>query len=75
MFITVKYSCKECGIVNRDVIMPARKDESEPIEQYMKQVVEDCLCEDHARKSPRCKTQNLSDIMIPLSEGKAIGCV
>jgi hypothetical protein len=70
MFITIKYSCRECGIVDRDVIVPART--TEDLGVWMG-TLGDCISTDHRLKSPRCRAQSMQNLKIPITENKPIG--
>lgn len=72
MFITVKYSCKQCGLVGRDVIVPERKIEDDVV-KYLELTVMDCVGADHRRVSPYCRATEIQDLMIPIKEDTPIG--
>lgn len=65
--ITCKYSCKVCGIVNREVQVPART--TEDVVVWMQKVVALAIFIDHRQKSPKCNSETISDLMIPMPPG------
>lgn len=65
MLITVLYTCAECGLTDRPVIVPER-DPAEDVVAYVKEKVAACVTEDHRRVSPRCRAQSLTNLKIPV---------
>ena len=63
--ITVKYSCKRCGLSDRECIVPARESPHDDVKEYVETVVAVCVGEDHARTSPACASTLMSKLMIP----------
>ena len=70
MKITVLYSCHACGLKRIEVDVLAR--ENEDVVAWM-DAVGHKLSEDHARKSPHCRPQTLSDVMIPIAGAEKVG--
>lgn len=71
MLLTVKYSCKKCGIVKREVIV-AERGTKEDVKEFVTYVAQ-CCGEDHGRVSRHCEITSLTDLMIPIHETKGIG--
>jgi hypothetical protein len=67
MLINVKYSCKLCGIIKRNVIIPERL-ENQDIKDYLENVVMISLAEDHQHVSPNCRPTHFQDLMIPYTD-------
>jgi hypothetical protein len=70
--ITCMYSCNLCGLTKVKVEVPARGSD-EDIKHYLEQVAATCLSEDHARRSPHCRPETLSEVYIPTTGAKYIG--
>lgn len=68
--ITVRYSCHECGIKDAAVEVPAR--ELEDVLVWM-DATGRLLGADHARRSPRCRPDHLSDLKIPIEGADRVG--
>lgn len=71
--ITVLYSCKQCGLKDRAVQVPAREHQDVDVVRWMREVVGSVLSDDHRRASPHCRPDSLSDIKIPLADAEFIG--
>jgi hypothetical protein len=70
--IELKYSCALCGITRVPCVVEERA-AGEDIAVWMATVGE-ALSRDHDRRSPGCRPEKLSEVMIPLpDEGSAIG--
>lgn len=63
--ITVKYSCAQCGLVDRDVIVPERGEED--VVTYVRDIIGACVGDDHQRISPHCQARKLTHVKIPLN--------
>lgn len=61
--ITCKYSCPECGLVDREVQVPART--TEDVVVWVQQKVGRAILIDHCKVSPRCRAQVIKNLMIP----------
>jgi len=70
MTITVKYSCKLCGLDKVDVVVPARG--TEDVLTWM-DTMGRFLGEDHHRRSPYCTPTKLQDVMIPMTGTDRVG--
>lgn len=70
--IDVMYSCPVCGLVQVTAKVPVRR-EGEDVVRWLEATVVPALSSDHDRRSPDCRTQTLSDLMIPLSGCDYIG--
>lgn len=70
MSVTVKYSCPECGIDDREVRVTSRTDEE--VVEWLQQVCMVELTRDHVSVSPECVATSLTDLKIPLN-GDVIG--
>ena len=65
--LTILYSCKSCGIVDRPVQVPAR--ETEDVKLWVELVVTFAIWNDHNAASPGCDMHTMSDVKIPIPEG------
>lgn len=63
--IIVKYSCEQCGLKHRDVIVPER-DPADDALKYVRDIVGDCVAADHAMVSPHCRATHIQELMIPI---------
>lgn len=68
--ITCKYSCHLCGLKAIEVAVPARGDED--VISWMKALGK-YLSEDHHAKSPHCRPDTLSNVMIPITGANKVG--
>lgn len=68
--ITVFYSCHKCGLENVSLDVKAR--EQEDVIKWMEHLGRE-LSQDHAHRSPRCITKELSDVKIPIEGVDRIG--
>lgn len=62
--ITLFYSCKHCGLVERPVQVPAR--EAEDVAVWVKQVVAKVIGDDHVTVSPGCNANSITHLKIPM---------
>jgi hypothetical protein len=69
--LQVLYSCKGCSLTDVPVTVAHRK-QGEDVVKWMRQV-QIRLYDDHASRSPRCKS--LVDAKIPIQADKGIGMV
>lgn len=70
MKVTVLYSCHCCGIRRQEVDVPARGEEDVLV--WMKTMGEH-LSRDHHMRSPHCRPETLSDVMIPIAGTSKVG--
>lgn len=71
--VGVRYSCDLCGIKDREVQVQARGGEN--VVEWMENTCIIALANDHARLSPNCRPQTLTNLMIPVSGADKIGGV
>lgn len=71
--ITVLYSCKKCGIVDRPVQVPAREHQDIDVVHWMQNIVARSVSIDHQQVSPSCIPDTLSDIKVPIADSEFIG--
>ena len=72
--ITVKYSCAECGLNDREVQVPARATEATDVCHWVGVTVAQCVSDDHSRISPSCRSDKASMLKIPMpKEAEFIG--
>lgn len=71
--LVVKYSCKDCGI-DRQPVLTTPRAEGQDIISFVGSVAASCR-NDHEKRSPGCKPQTFSEIMIPAPDGAPIGSV
>lgn len=69
--ITIRYSCHLCRLEKVHCDVPERQ-EGADISDWMK-IVGAHLSDDHARRSPNCHPDSLSDVLIPVSGAQYIG--
>lgn len=69
--ITIRYSCHLCGLEKIHCDVPQREPGSNVID-WMK-LVGVKLSDDHARRSPQCHPEKLSDVLIPITGADYIG--
>lgn len=70
--IQCRYSCKQCGIFRRTVTVPARGDEN--VVDWLNKVACVALAADHARQSPSCRIESLSEVLVPMyADNEKIG--
>ncbi len=70
VFITVFYSCLDCGLIKRPVKVEARGEEDVRI--WM-QKMGAALARDHMNRSPGCCPKTLADVTIPTTGTDRIG--
>lgn len=71
MTIECMYSCTLCGIIKAHVEVACRTDD-EDISDWVKNVCVPTLCDDHAKRSPSCHPEKLSEVYIPITGSKFI---
>lgn len=71
MSVTVKYSCPECGLVDREVRVTSRTDED--VVAWLEDVCMVEVTKDHVSVSPDCVATSLKDLKIPLAGVDKIG--
>lgn len=69
--IQCKYSCDQCGIHRAIITVTAREDEN--VVEWMNTKAAPAASADHDRRSPDCKITSLSELLIPIFEGKLVG--
>lgn len=70
--ITVKYSCKGCGLHRVEVEAPCRPDPMDVV-IWVQNVVGAYVQTDHKQRSPHCQSQEMSDLMIPIENRDYVG--
>jgi len=65
------YSCDNCKIVKREVMVPERLIDQDILE-WMK-ILQMALEIDHGIHSPNCNVRSLTNVMIPIRKTKNIG--
>lgn len=69
--ITVRYTCRMCGIVDAHVPVKVRGEED--VVQWVGVVVK-ALTSDHFRRHPWCRATKLDEVKIPVPDGaKRVG--
>lgn len=66
----VKYSCKPCGL--HRVVLPVEARQDEPIVEWMNALTV-AVYEDHHRRSPDCKAETISEVLIPMTGRAKLG--
>lgn len=67
------YTCKSCGVLDRPVQMTARGDETAA--QWIRDVCAPAISRDHDNYSPHCTQRTMTNLKIPVTEGRRIGDV
>jgi len=70
--VTLRYSCRLCGLNDVSAEVPAREREAEPVEAWLNAAML-FLASDHRKRSPGCKPASLQDIKIPMTGVEWIG--
>jgi len=70
MTIQVYYSCPQCGLVQVTCEVTAREDED--LETWMNQTMI-TISNDHTRRSPRCQSNGVTNLIIPVVQNKVGG--
>lgn len=60
--ITIRYSCKACGIKDRKIQVPNRTTES--LKEWEANVLTKGVVEDHSSVSPHCKTKAITEVVV-----------
>jgi len=68
--IGIVYSCQRCGLELVTCDVPAREDED--VRLWMDRTVR-LVWDDHARRSPHCHPDTLSEMRIPMTGADRIG--
>lgn len=63
--IPIRYSCQWCGLANVEIDVPSRNLDEDVI-QWMNRSVTPGLMKDHEERSPKCRPQKFSNVMIPM---------
>jgi hypothetical protein len=66
--ITVMFSCKGCGLDKRKVEVTARESAEVDVVNWLEEVVQPRVAEEHKRLSPHCPNPNC-DLLLPTPEG------
>lgn len=69
--ITVLYSCRACGLVDRPVRVKAR--ETEDVVVWFEKVMGPALANDHRERSPGCSSMTASDVKVPIGGADRVG--
>jgi hypothetical protein len=64
--IVVKYSCNACGLHRVSLEVPARQ--LEDVLVWTMQIMALAISKDHSKRSPRCISRTMSEVMIPCSK-------
>ena len=68
--IGVRYSCRGCDLVGREVRVPARTVEG--VLAWMRQT-QRLVSDDHGKTSPHCTATRLEELKIPMSQVDRVG--
>lgn len=68
MTITVLYTCAGCGLHDRPVEVPARR-EDEDVVHWTKETLGWAIKRDHELVSPRCSSTVLETVKVPVGDG------
>jgi hypothetical protein len=71
-YITCKYSCDECGLHRVEVTVPARP-KSMDIARWVQNVAAYMVYADHSCRSPKCRSNTMSEMMIPITGAEILG--
>ncbi len=72
--ITIKFSCKGCGLKNHALQIPARTDTSiTGLEKWMLKMGH-WIYDEHKRRSPACRADAMQDLMIPMKHADGTEC-
>lgn len=63
--ITAKYTCKQCGLTEVEIQVPARQSPNSDVKDWVEGVVGQSVRRDHHRRSPDC-TCGKVDLWIPI---------
>jgi hypothetical protein len=63
--ITVRFTCKKCGLKKREVQVPAR--DTQTLNEWM-EIVKHCVADDHRTAEPKCHNLKV-DLWIDEPEG------
>jgi hypothetical protein len=69
--ITVTYSCNGCGANDRKLDVPARPEDMD-LMVWMNQLAQ-LISNDHAKRSPGCRTRKMRDLKIPIDGADWVG--
>lgn len=72
--ITVRFSCKECGLVDVPCQVRARESE-ENVVSYVRDVVGRAIMEQHGRLSLLCEATSCQDVKIPVDAADPDGWI
>ena len=65
--LTVKFTCYGCGLVDVDCPVRVSRKPGEDLDYWMKKVLQPCLGNKHADRSPTCK-HGVCGIKIPIGK-------
>lgn len=71
MEIIILYTCDLCGLEKQKLSIPQRR-ENEDIREWMRKSSIH-IQSDHLKRSPDCKAEALSQLMIPITGAEMIG--
>lgn len=63
--IKVKYSCQGCGLQRTECAVPVRNAD-EDVLQWLNGICIPEVTKDHESKSPHCRSEEMSELLIPL---------
>jgi hypothetical protein len=67
------YSCKDCGVQRAGVDVPERAD-GQVVTEWVESVLIMAIAADHNARSPKCRPETFSEVMIPVpEEAKGVG--
>ncbi len=69
--ITVRYSCRGCGLENVPCDVPEREQGSD-VCAWAETILGQALADDHIRRSPDCMSR-ACDVMIPITGAQYLG--
>ena len=66
------YTCELCGIDHQPVDVPSRG-ASEDIVDWVGETLAKAIYVDHSARSPLCKAEKISKVVIPMKPGEPVG--
>jgi hypothetical protein len=64
-YLTIRYSCKQCGLHDVEVSVPAREFKAYDVRDWMRDVVH-CIADSHRTLRPWCLAKEVTEVKIPL---------
>jgi hypothetical protein len=71
--VRVHYSCHSCGIIDREIEVPARGPED--VLQWLEKVCAVVISADHLRTSPDCRAREMQNLKIPIGSDDRVGSI